>query len=373
MRKELKQIQNSRKVEHKKELGLYLTPYMPFSYNNMHNFIYTAVRGIGKSVISVEVLIILKRKYGYENVKGYYFRLTDLSIKAMLANHAQKAIDPYLVQKYDLEITCKGNTVYDHGKPLLEFYPLVSAANVGKGVNLYDCNFFTAYYKDNKKRFIVTIWDEFIQDEGVSKRSVGDPVKQYKIYREAIYRDAQNMPYNCSYNFFLANNCAEIASITGQLFNYIPDPNNHNRVKLTRKHAVFWNVPVSEAYKNNRRTSINSDMIDLKNDSNYAEIQRDMSFIKPKKTKIRKVTQLIKFSKDKMDWFCVYDGKYIREYHNETVAKSIIVPMRRHVEEIFNLDAVNNIFDRYDAQAFMYCDILSMATFAAKMKLLKAK
>ena len=56
---------------------LYLSPNFVFSYTNMSNFVLTAVRGIGKSVISVETAIILKRKYGYENVKCFYFRLTD--------------------------------------------------------------------------------------------------------------------------------------------------------------------------------------------------------------------------------------------------------------------------------------------------------
>ena len=55
---------------------LYLSPNFVFSYTNMSNFVLTAVRGIGKSVISVETAI-LKRKYGYENVKCFYFRLTD--------------------------------------------------------------------------------------------------------------------------------------------------------------------------------------------------------------------------------------------------------------------------------------------------------
>ena len=90
---------------------LYLTTNLPFSYQGISNFVYTAVRGIGKSVISVETAIILKRKYGYENVKCFYFRLTDQSVKTMLQNKAQKAIDPYLIAKYNLDITCKNNIV----------------------------------------------------------------------------------------------------------------------------------------------------------------------------------------------------------------------------------------------------------------------
>lgn len=353
--------------------SLYLNPNWAFSYSNkgISNFVITAVRGIGKSVISVESAIILKRKYGYDNVKCYYFRATDLSVKAMLANHGQKAIDPYLVRKYKLQISTKGNIVYDHGKPLIEFYPLVSATSIGKGVNLYDYNFFEDYYKDGKKRFVVTIWDEFMLDEGLGKKTVGDPVGQYRIYREAILRDAQRMPYNCNINWFLANNCSEIASVTGQLFNYIPNPTNFKPTKLTRKHTVFWNVPVTKKYIDFRKSSLNADIMDYNNDPNYTNVIRDLTLIKPKKTKIHKPTLLIKFSESSSDWFCIYDGKYIKLYNGETIPKSNIIPMRRHLNEIYNKEAIQGLMDAYDTKSFMYYNILAMSSYSYQMKLLK--
>lgn len=372
--KDIAKIRKIEKVRRKAQLGLYLNTNHVFSYHGFTDYIYTAIRGIGKSVISVETAIILKRKYGYDNVKCYYFRLTDNSVKAMLANHAEKAIDPYLIDKYKLEITCKGNTVYDHGKKLIEFYPLVSAGSKGKGVNLYDCNFYKRYFEDGKKRFIVTIWDEFLMAEGVEKKSIGDPVEQYKIYQEAIFRDAQLMPYDCAYKFLLANNVSECASITGALYNYIPDPNNHKRVKLTRKRAMFWNVPITEAYKEKRKNSINANIMDYENDPNYADVERDLSLVKPKRIRIHRVTALYKFDKfNKKKWFCLYDDMYIRQYHNECVSQSIIIPMKRYLDELFNPDLVKNTFDRFDNRAFKYADIMSMALFQAQLKLIKAK
>lgn len=354
----------------KKANFLYLDPAMPFSWHNVSNFIFTSVRGIGKSVISVETAIILKRKYGYDNVKCYYFRLTDLSIKAMLSNKAAKAVDPYLRAKYGLEITCKNNVVYDHGKPLLEFYPLVSAGSKGKGVNLYDCN----YWKVPQKRFIVTIWDEFLMAEGIEKKSVGDPVAQYRIYMEAILRDAERLPYNAVYNYFLANSVSECAPVTGALFNYIPNPTNYNIVKLTRKHAIFWNVPVTEAYKEKRRRSYNADILDYENDVNYNnEVKRDLELIKKKQTRIYRVTALIKFTANECDWFCVYDNKYIRKYHKEKVKKDKIIAMRRYLDELYNAQVVQDIILRFDVRGFMYCDIMSQALFKSALKLLKQK
>lgn len=364
--KELTRIRNKGKPNF-----LYLSPSLTFSYKGISNFIFTAVRGIGKSVISVETAIILKRKYGYDNVKCYYFRLTDLSIKAMLANHAEKAIDPYLIDKYNLEITCKGNTIYDHGKKLIEFYPLVSAGSKGKGVNLYDCN----WWKTKKKRFVVTIWDEFLMAEGIEKKSVGNPVAQYRIYMEAILRDAERITdYNAVYNFFLANSVSECAPVTGALFNYIPDPTNYKIVKLTRKHAIFWNVPVTDAYIEKRKKSYNADILDYSRDPNYTNnIKRDLEAIKPKKTRIHKVTSVIKFTKYENAWFCIYDSKYVRVYKNESFKKDKVIPMVRHLDELFSPELVKSVIERYDAKAFIYCDLMSQALFTSYIKEIKQK
>lgn len=357
---------------------LYLGTEFIFSYQGISDFVLTAARGVGKSVVSVETIIILKRKYGYENVKAFYFRLTDLSVKAMLANHAEKAIDPYLVDKYDLEITCKNNIVYDHGKPLIEFYPLVSAGSKGKGVNLYDCNFFAnrPLGKNGKpiKRFVVTIWDEFLMAEGVEKRSVGNPVAQYKIYREAILRDAERLDYNAVYNFFLANAVSECASVTGALFNYIPNPQNFNRVKLTRKHALFWNIPVTKTYIDKRKKSYNAEIFDYENDTNYTNIvERDLALIKPKKTRIRRLTNVIKFSKSKTDWFSLYDGKYIRKYRGEGFKKSKTIAMRRYLDELYDADVAKQVIERFDARGYYYTDIMSQALFQEALRLIKNK
>ena len=364
--KQLRQIRNKGKPNF-----LYLSPSLSFSYKGISNFIFTAVRGIGKSVISVETAIILKRKYGYDNVKCYYFRLTDLSIKAMLANHAEKAIDPYLIDKYNLEITCKGNTIYDHGKKLIEFYPLVSAGSKGKGVNLYDCN----WWKTKKKRFVVTIWDEFLMAEGIEKKSVGNPVAQYRIYMEAILRDAERITdYNAVYNFFLANSVSECAPVTGALFNYIPDPTNYKIVKLTRKHAIFWNVPVTDAYIEKRKKSYNADILDYSRDPNYTNnIKRDLEAIKPKKTRIHTVTSVIKFTKYENAWFCIYDSKYVRVYKNESFKKDKVIPMVRHLDELFSPELVKSVIERYDAKAFIYCDLMSQALFTSYIKEIKQK
>lgn len=64
-----------------------------------------------------------------------------------------------------MDITRKGNTVYNKGKKLLEVYSLASAAKM-KGQALYDYDFLNNRPIDPKtgkqvKRFIWLILDEF--------------------------------------------------------------------------------------------------------------------------------------------------------------------------------------------------------------------
>lgn len=370
---------DANKFERESKLGLYLTPHALMGYHNIIHYLILGSRGRGKSVISLDAPLAAKKKYGYDNVKIFYFRLSDLSIKAMLANKASKAIDPILVQKYDLDITCKSGTVYDHGKELIQFYPLVSAGKVGKGVNLYDAKYLNDRPINPKtgkriKRFIYIILDEFLMAEGVEKKTTGNPVDQWKIYLEAILRDQERLDYDAVKIFYLANSVSECASFMGQLFNYIPTPGDFGIKKLTRKHCIVWNVPNSQAYLDKRKKSYTADIMDYDNDPNYTNVvKRDLETIMPKRRKLNKVTQLLMFTKQPSDWYCVYDGKYIRRYKNETVSKNIKIAMVRHINETFYPEVVKEIFSMYDARAFMYADLISQASFSAKMKELKSR
>lgn len=360
------------------KMGLYLSNKALRGYHNIITYWIIGYRGCGKSVISVDEPISLKRKYGYDNVKFYYFRLSDLSIKHMLANKAEKAFDPILVERYNLDITTKGNIVFDHGKKLCEFYPLVSAGKAAKGVNLYDANFLNKrpIGKDGKpiKRFIYIILDEFLMAEGVEKKSVGDPLAQFKIFLESILRDQERLDYDAVKVMLLANAVSECASFMGEVLNFIPSPNDFGIRKLTRKHALVWNVRPNKAYLEKRKRSYTADIMDYDNDPNYTNIvQRDLSTIMPKHRRLIRVTQLIMFSKESRDWFCVYDSRYIRKYKNESVSKDIKVGMIRHIDTNFYPEIVKEVFDMYDARAYQYADIMSQASFSARMKMLKSK
>lgn len=376
-----KQLAEIKKAKKNKGLGLYLSahPFLGYGKEYVH-FIFAGARGRGKSVISLDAPIASCEKYGYENNKIYYFRLSDLSVKQILANNADKLVDPLLVDKYKMKISRKGNIVYNHGKKLLEVYSLVSAPK-NKGSALFDYGFLNNRPIDPKtgkpiKRFIWLILDEFQIAEGLERNSIANKstAALFKIYTETILRDQQFLDYPAVRCFYLANNVAECSSFTTEMWGYYMPPGKTDIVKCRRKNAVFINVPNSDAYVDKRKKAITGSITDFENDSNYSnQISIDMSMIKPRKTRIHKVTALIKFSKNPNDWYCIYDDKYIKRYNKQTVAKDLVIPMMRHLDDTFLQERKDKIMELYDFQAFMYCDVATLANFRARMKELKLR
>lgn len=333
-------------------------------------------RGRGKSYAALDTVLSYIKRYGADNVKCYYFRISDLSIQAMLKNKARKCIDAKLQRKYKMDISCHANTLYDHGKAIIDFYPLVSAAKVGKGVAEYDPDFLNNRPIDPKtgkniKRFVFFILDEFMMAEGLEKKSVGNPVEQFKIYIENILRDQERMDYPAVRVFACANAVSECSDFLAQLAGFIPE--KPGRFFLKRKHMIVENIPNSEAYIDKRKKSYGADIMDYEEDANYTNnIKRDLETLMPKNRRLVKATAIIKFHKNDTDkWFTIWDDNIIRRYNGQTCSRTIA--MSRYIDEVFNQDVVNSIFERYDARAFKYSDLISQATFAAQLKILKKK
>lgn len=364
-------------IEYQKNLPLYYTTHSLMGIGWATWFWLCGARGRGKSFAVLDTYLSYCKKYGQENCKCYYFRISDLSVKSMLANKGAKTIDAVLKRKYDLDLTTKSNRLFNRGKPLIDFYALVSAAKTGKGVAEYDPDFLNKRPIDPKtgkpiKRFIFTIIDEFQMAEGVERRSVGNPVAQYKIFIENILRDQEQLDYRAVMNFGCANAVSECSDFLAQLCGYIPE--KPGRVMLKRKHMVIDNIINSEAYLEKRKRSVGADIMDYDEDANYTNVvKRDLETLMPKDKHLVRVTNLIKFSKEPRDWFCIYDGKVIRKYNNETVNKNIVLAMKRYLDTNFYEDIVKSVIERYDARAFLYADLISQATFSAQLKLIKAR
>lgn len=366
----LKVVKKERLAKLEDNLGLYYTMHSVLGIHWWNWLWCIGARGRGKSYAGVDTVLDFCKKYGQENVKCYYFRISDLSVKAMLANKGRKTVDAKLIRKYDLDLTVKHNTLFNKGVPLIDFYALVSAAKTGKGVAEYDPDFLNQYYKDGIKRFVFVIIDEFMMAEGIEKKSVGNPVDQFKIFYENILRDQERLPYSAVMIMGFANSVSECNDFLAQLAGFIPE--EPGRYYLKRKHMIVDNIPNSKAYLEKRKKSIGADIMDYDNDANYTNVvKRDLETLMPKGRQLIRVTRLLKFSKEPKDWFCIYDGKYIRRYRGETVNKSLMTGMKRHLDDFFNPEIVKDVFEMYDARAYYYADLISQATFAAQLKLLK--
>lgn len=332
-------------------------------------------RGRGKSYGAMDTVLSFEDRYGQENVKCYYFRLSDLSCKKMMENKAEKAIDAKLVRKYKMQISCKGSTVYNHGKPCFRMYALVSAAKTGKGIAEYDPDFLTHPPINPKtgkpvKRFIFMILDEFMIAEGEEKRTVGNPVSQFKMFLENILRDQEKLDYPAVRIFACANAVSECSDFLAQMAGFIPE--KHGRFKLKRRGIIVDNIPNTEAYLEKRKKSITASVMDYENDANYTNIiKRDLESLKPKRQKLNRATCIIKFSKYPRDWYTVWDNNIIRKYNGQFVKNTI--PMIRYLDDIFDEQKAKSVIERYDARSFKYADLISQATFAAHLKTIKAK
>ena len=351
---------------HKAQESLYYTTRSLMGYQWATWKWIIGSRGRGKSFAVLDTALNFVKKYGEDNVKIYYFRISDLSIKTMLANQGAKCIDTLLVRKYNLDLSVHANSLYNNDKPLITFYPLVSAAKVGKGIAEFDPDFLDGYHN----RYVFIIIDEFMMADGIEKKSVGNPVDQFKIYIENILRDQERLDYPAVHVFGCANAVSECSDFLAQLAGFIPEKTG--RYKLKRKHMIIDMVENSQAYIDKRKKSYGADIMDYENDSNYTNnIKRDIETLIPKSQKLCKITAIIKFTKNPNTWFTVWDGDIIKQYNNQPYNKKQVIAMRRYLDSEYNSELVLSIFDRYDARAFRYSDLISQATFSAQLKLIK--
>lgn len=367
------QIMRDRKAfqAHKREksMGLYYTtqslmgiPWWTWAW-------LVGARGRGKSFAAMETYLQFRKKYGAENVRCYYFRVSDLSVKAMLADNGRKAIDAVLVRKYKLKPEVTGYTIYDGDQPLIDFYPLVSAAKKGKGVAEYDPEFLNNRPK-GVKRFIFMLIDEFMTDQTQEKKTVGSPVKQFKIYFENIMRDQAQLDYRAVMVFGCANSVSECSDFLAELAGFIPEA--PGRYKLKRKHMIIDQIPNSSAYMEKRKASIGADIMDYTDDENYTNVvKRDLANLKPKNLPLRQPTQIIKFAKSKDMWYTVWDGRIIKQYTGQSFKPAQAVAMRRYIDERFEPDRVKAVIDMTDGRYWLFNDLITQAKFLSAMREIK--
>lgn len=311
-------------------------------------YILLGSRESGKSYAVMDYFV---KQWKEKGIPFYWLRLNEASTKKMLNNNAEKFVDADLYRKYDLKLTVKGNTVFDHGKKMATVLALSTFAN-DKGVALFDKDFLS----DPNMEYHVCL-DEFQLEK--TQRSQGDIGYQFVNQMENIMRSTKSRS-----KIFLIGNTLEEAADILCLFNFIPE--QFGRYKLKNKRAVVDYLPNSEAYKERRKGTI-ADIL-MGNQSNFTnEIRFDQSLVT--KQRLVRATSIIVF--DKQTSFTVWDGNIIAEYNGEQCKTKIA--MRPYQDLLFNVANRDAIIDVFDNRNFLYKNLITAKKFQKEIQLIKPR
>ena len=311
-------------------------------------YIILGGRMTGKSYALTEYLCNQKRKKR-DRVKNYWMRISETSTKFMLANKAQKLVDPDLVRKYHLDLSTKGMEVYNRGEPFMTVIPLSAMAKM-KGVAFYDKD----YTGD-----INIVLDEFQLEQG-EKRTSFDILYNFIGMIENIARTTKSR-----IRIFLIGNTLEEASTILKAFNFLPE--GFGRYYLKRKRCILDNIEPTEEYLKDRKGSA-ADILGGDEMSNYTnEIRKDVSMIC--KDRLERPQYLIKFGKQRDKMFVVWNNNIITRYKGQPVKAAI--SMRPYLDELFNVDRRNTVLEIYDAKGYKFDTLITLSYFQDELKKLR--
>lgn len=315
-----------------------------FGYNNCFFYVIIGARCAGKSYSIMDRFI---RDYKQKGIPFYWLRLTDKIAQSMLANNAMKFIDADLVRKYDLELTVKGNNVYDHGVKMAEIMG-ISNFYSKKGTATFDCEWNKGY--------------NICLDE--CQREVGEAVRfdlSYALVNtlENYVRDSKEklkIVFICNYT--------ETVSDVLNLFNFIPE--NFGRYYLKSKKAVIEYIPPTDAYVE-RRTGCVADILMPQNSTFTNKKIFDKTLLY--KGRLEKPTCVLDFGDEK---YTIWDGTIIKAYCNEKVQRFAMKPYTDGC--MYSPAFVKNIVTRFDNRQFKYRDLITQQRFTlALSKVRKSK
>lgn len=275
-----------------------------------------------------------------------WMKLSEASTKKMLSANAAQFVDPDLYRNFDLELTTKGNIVYDHGEKMCTMLALSTAHN-DKGVALFD--------NENELGFNIVL-DEFQLEK--NQRRTFDVSYNLVVQLENLVRSRKE-----KIRIFFIGNTTEEASDILSMFNFIPQ--DFGVYKLKSKKCIIDYMPNSAAYNERRRGSVGD--ILAGNTSNFTNsIETDTSHVY--KGRLKSPQYIIKFTKDKADWFTVWEGNVIAKYNKEIKPG---LAMKRYIDENFNPELRDTVFAQYDARAFKFANLLTQKQFGYQLSLIK--
>lgn len=301
-------------------------------------------RMTGKSYALTDFLCNQKKKKG-DNVKNYWLRISETSTKFMLANKAEKLVDPDLVRKYKLDLSTKGMNVYNHGKMFMTVMPLSSMGKM-KGVAFYDKDF---------KGEINIVLDEFQYEQG--EKRMFDVLYNFIGMVENIARTTKNR-----IRIFLVGNTLEEVSSILKAFNFIPE--GFGRYYLKRKRCVIDNIEPTEEYLKDRKGSA-ADILGGGEMSNYTNtLRKDLSLIT--KERLHDPQYIIKFGKTKAEQFIVWENNVVTRYKGQPIKN--VAAMKPYLDERYLPERRQTVIDMFDAKHLKFDTLITLSYFQGELQ-----
>ena len=231
-----------------------------------------------------------------------WLRLTDRQSQKLLQNNAEKLVDPDIRRKYNLDLVTNGTNVYQvtkrtepdkNGKTkILEKKLMARVLNLSTFYTDKGSIFDKDFLNDPNMRYNIAC-DEFEREKG--EKNTFDILYALTNQLENLVRSTKER-----IKVFFMGNTLEEASDILCAFNFIPE--NFGTYKLKKKRCVIDYIRPSELYLQRRKGSI-ADILMPQASTFTNQIDVDKTLI----TKRRLVAPqyIIKFSKDRNDWYTV--------------------------------------------------------------------
>lgn len=362
-------------------------------------FILLGGREVGKSYSVTNFFV---DQFVNKGIPFKWIRLTDKQASKLLENNAMRLVDPDLRRKYNLDLVTRGECVYNvtkrsapdkDGKTKILEKKLMA--------QVYD---LSTFYSDKG-----SIFDkDFLQDDGMRYNIAIDEFQREKNERNtfdiayALVNQLENLVRSTKDRikvFFMGNTLEESSDILA-MFNFIPETFGTFKLVKNKKHlvqylkelkqcktdaqrrivdykykdfdfgkrAVIQYIEPSEQYQLRRKGTI-ADILMPTASTFTNKIEVDNTLV-DKSRKI-KVSYIIKFSKDKKDWFTVWNDNIICPYKNEQNTNHKVIPMRPYLDCVYNKDWVNNILQLFDTRCYHYSNLITFKQFQSQLSLLR--
>lgn len=275
-----------------------------------------------------------------------WLRLTEASQKKMLANNADKLVDPDLRRKYNLQLTVKGDQVFDNGQKMCKVLALSTFYN-DKGVALYDNEYDLGYN---------ICLDEMNREK--NERKTFDITYAFVNQMENLVRSTKD-----KLRIVLIGNTLEEASDLLCCFNFIPE--QFGRYYIRKKKCVIDYMPPTQKYLDRRKGTV-ADLLTPKSSTFTNQIEVDKTLIY--KGRLIRPSYVIVF--DKENKFTCWDGRVITKYNGERCQH---IPMRPYLDHVFNTEARDNIINLFDIRGFYFRNLLIQKEFKKYLELLKPR